>query len=98
MSVEVRVPPAGTVTVRLKHGTLTVDDEGPGIPEADLSQVFERFYRSSEARSMVGSGLGLAIVRQVADRQGGTVRAARSAAGGARLVLKLPGSPTPPML
>lgn len=91
-------PPTGTVTVRLKHGTLTVDDEGPGIPEADLGQVFERFYRSSEARSMVGSGLGLAIVRQVADRQGGTVKAARSPSGGARLVLTLPGSATPPML
>ena len=89
-------PSTGTVTVRLRNGTLTVDDEGPGIPEADLSEVFERFYRSSEARSMVGSGLGLAIVRQVADRQGGSVTAARSPAGGARLVLELPGTAHPP--
>ena len=90
-------PATGTVTVGLKNGTLTVDDEGPGIPDAELGQIFERFYRSSEARSMVGSGLGLAIVRQVAERQGGSVIAARSPAGGARLVLSLPGSPTPPV-
>ncbi|BBH17648.1 two-component sensor histidine kinase [Nocardioides baekrokdamisoli] len=89
-------PPTGTVSVRLTHGTLTVDDEGPGIPEAELGQIFERFYRSSEARSMVGSGLGLAIVRQVAERQGGSVTAERSPAGGARLVLRLPGSGAPP--
>lgn len=89
-------PPTGTVTVRLAHGTLTVDDEGPGIPDAEIAQVFERFYRSSEARSMVGSGLGLAIVRQVAERQGGSVVAARSPAGGARLVLRLPGSANAP--
>lgn len=89
-------PAHGTVTVRLRNGTLTVDDEGPGIPEADLPQVFERFYRSSTARSMTGSGLGLAIVRQVADRQGGSVTAARSPSGGARLILRLPGTAVPP--
>lgn len=86
-------PPDGTVTVRLDAGLLTVDDEGPGIAEADRPHVFDRFWRSDESRTMPGSGLGLSIVRQVADRHSGTVSAAASPAGGARLSLWLPGSP-----
>ncbi|ANH37507.1 Signal transduction histidine-protein kinase/phosphatase MprB [Nocardioides dokdonensis FR1436] len=85
-------PPGATVRVRLLDGTLSVDDEGPGIAEHDRPHVFERFYRSDESRSMPGSGLGLAIVAQAAERHSGTVRAEASAYGGARLVLELPGS------
>lgn len=88
-------PPGGTVTVRLGDGTLTVDDEGPGIAEEDLPHVFDRFYRSEESRSMPGSGLGLSIVRQVAERHSGSVTAGTSPAGGARLTLWLPGSHAP---
>jgi two-component system, OmpR family, sensor histidine kinase MprB len=88
-------PPGGTVTVRLADGTLTVDDEGPGIAEEDLPHIFDRFYRSQESRAMPGSGLGLAIVRQVAERHAGTVEAGPSASGGARLTLQLPGSAVP---
>ena len=75
---------------------LTVDDQGPGIADEDLPHVFDRFYRSQESRSMPGSGLGLAIVRQVAERHAGSVTAGRCPSGGARLTLRLPGSPTPP--
>jgi len=89
-------PPDGTVRITLERGTLTVDDEGPGIDEVDLPHVFERFYRSEESRSMPGSGLGLSIVRQIASRHSGSVSADRSPAGGARLRLSLPGNPTPP--
>ena len=88
-------PPGGTVTVRLVDGTLTVDDEGPGIAAVDLPHVFDRFYRSQESRTMSGSGLGLSIVRQVAERHSGTVEAGESPAGGARLTLALPGSTLP---
>jgi two-component system sensor histidine kinase MprB len=88
-------PAGGTVTVRLADGTLTVDDSGPGIAEHDLPHVFDRFYRSEESRSMPGSGLGLSIVHQVAERHSGTVEVRRSPAGGARLILSLPGSPHP---
>jgi len=88
-------PEGGTVHVCLDHGTLNVDDEGPGIDEADLPHVFDRFYRSAESRGMPGSGLGLAIVRQVAERNGGSVEAGRSPYGGARLALHLPGSVHP---
>ena len=88
-------PENGTVHVSLHAGELIVDDEGPGIPEADLPHVFDRFYRAAESRSMPGSGLGLAIVRQVVERHSGTVSASRSPYGGARLVMRVPGSPSP---
>ncbi len=90
-------PAGGTVTVRLSsdddRATVVVDDQGPGIADADLPHVFERFYRSDESRSMPGSGLGLAIVRQVAERHGGSVTATAGPEGGARVSLTLPGRP-----
>jgi two-component system, OmpR family, sensor histidine kinase MprB len=84
-------PPGGAVYVALRDGTLEVTDEGPGISETDLPHVFERFYRSSEARGHPGSGLGLAIVQTAATRHGGRVTAGRAETGGARLTLTLPG-------
>src|SRR4051794_17209253 len=87
-------PPLGVVTVCLEAGTLTVSDQGRGIAEEDLPHVFDRFYRSSDSRTMPGSGLGLAIVRQVAERHGGSVAVGRSAQGGASFQLSVPGSHT----
>jgi two-component system sensor histidine kinase MprB len=86
-------PDAGTVTVTLADGLLQVADQGPGIAEEDLTHVFERFYRSQEARSTPGSGLGLAIVLHIATIHGGSVAAARAPGGGALLSVWLPGSP-----
>ena len=88
-------PPDGTVHVTLRDGSLTVDDEGPGIAEADRPHVFDRFYRAAESRAMPGSGLGLSIVRQTAERHGGTVAAEEAPTGGARLVFRVPGVPNP---
>ena len=89
-------PPLGVVTVRLENGSLLVADEGQGIAEQDMPHVFDRFYRSTESRTMPGSGLGLAIVRQIAERHGGSVRVGTSQAGGAALWMDIPGSATPP--
>ena len=75
---------------------LTVDDQGPGIAPADLPHVFERFYRSSESRSMPGSGLGLAIVQQVVGRHAGAVYAGAGPRWRPRLTLWLPGGPEHP--
>ena len=86
-------PPGGDVMVSLDNGTLKVADSGPGIADADLPHVFDRFYRSTDARGMPGSGLGLAIVRQAAQRHGGSVSAGRAPAGGALMILELPGRP-----
>ena len=57
-------------------------DRGPGIAEAELTRVFDRFYRAADARSLPGSGLGLSIVREVALSHGGTPFAFRRAGGG----------------
>jgi two-component system phosphate regulon sensor histidine kinase PhoR len=72
--------------------TITVSDEGPGIPEEDLSRVFERFYRvdKSRARDPGGTGLGLAIVKHLVGLHGGVVRAENRTDGGAAFVLELP--------
>ena len=83
--------PAGAeVEVAVRDGTVSVRDHGPGIDPADLPHVFDRFYRSPEARTMPGSGLGLAIVKQVADSHGGSVTAAAAPGGGALIVLQIP--------
>jgi two-component system sensor histidine kinase MprB len=91
-------PPGGVVRVELRPAgdgsvVLEVADAGPGIAEADLPHVFDRFYRSSEARTLPGSGLGLSIVKHAAERHGGTAYAGRAPEGGALLVIRLPGQP-----
>ncbi len=86
-------PPMGTVTVRLRAGTLEVLDQGPGIAEEDLPHVFERFYRSADSRTMPGSGLGLAIVAKAAESHGGRVRAGAAPGGGAAFWWHVPGRP-----
>ena len=88
-------PPQGTVRISLKAASrkavLLVDDSGPGIPEEERGNVFERFYRAPEARSLPGSGLGLAIARQVIVRHGGTISVEESDDGGARFCAVFPG-------
>jgi two-component system sensor histidine kinase MprB len=66
-------PPGGRIRIHVAAGQITVSDEGPGIPEADIPYIFDRFYRSTAGRSQPGSGLGLAIVRQIAETHGGTI-------------------------
>jgi two-component system, OmpR family, sensor histidine kinase MprB len=80
--------PGGIVDIRLLDGTLTVRDHGPGIPEADLPHVFDRFYRAASARALPGSGLGLAIVNQTVDDHGGSVIVANANGGGVLLTLR----------
>jgi two-component system sensor histidine kinase MprB len=86
-------PKGGRVDVRLRESTLHVRDHGPGIADADLPHVFERFYRGVGARTRPGSGLGLAIVAQVVSAHGGAVRAERAPGGGALLTAHLPRMP-----
>ena len=86
--------PKPKVRVRLLDGVLTVTDSGPGIAESDLPHVFERFYRSSEARSLPGSGLGLAIVKHAAEQHGGMIYARNASGGGAQFTFWLPHAAT----
>jgi two-component system, OmpR family, sensor histidine kinase MprB len=83
-------PERGVVEVHTSDGAVVVRDHGPGIAPEDLPHVFDRFYRSPAARGMPGSGLGLAIVRQVAEADGGWVRASKHPDGGAVVELRLP--------
>ena len=71
---------------------LVVDDDGPGVPEDQLTRIFERFVRLDEARARDdgGSGLGLAIVAEIARAHGGSVEVSSSVQGGARFVVRLP--------
>ena len=73
------------VVVSVAGSTITVDDNGAGVPEADRQRVLQRFERGGGS----GSGLGLAIAQQVAIAHGGSVTIGESPLGGARVVLTL---------
>ncbi|GGN46448.1 ATP-binding protein [Streptomyces kronopolitis] len=86
----------GTVTIEVgpvsdatsAEGTsVTVSDEGPGIPEESMSRVFTRFWRGSKRG---GTGLGLYIVKGIVEAHGGTITVGRAPAGGAQFRFSLP--------
>lgn len=76
-------PESTAVRLRVDGKRLEVDDSGPGIPPGELQAVFDRFYRSVNAKSLPGSGLGLAIVKQIVERHNGRVWAQNTPGGGA---------------
>jgi two-component system, OmpR family, sensor kinase len=80
------------IAVAMPQGaaSLAVEDSGPGIPEAERERVFDRFYRTPDARAS-GSGLGLAIVKAIAGRHGATVLLGSSAKlGGLKAEVQFP--------
>lgn len=72
--------------------TVTVDDDGPGIPQAMREEVFKPFFRLDEARNLdaSGTGLGLAIARDIARGHGGDVTLSESPMGGLRATVRVP--------
>ena len=78
-------PPDQPIEVSLHDRRVSVRDHGPGIPAAERARVFDRFHRSTEARSQPGSGLGLAIVAQIAELHGGVASADENPGGGANV-------------
>jgi two-component system sensor histidine kinase MtrB len=74
---------------------LDVADRGPGVPEADLERIFDRFVKADAARSAEGTGLGLAIAREHARLQGGSLTAAQRDGGGMVFRCRLPAAPAP---
>ena len=86
------LPANTTVTLRAlrRDGqcVLEVEDNGPGLSSADLSRVFERFWRASELPG--GCGLGLSIVAEIAKRHRGTATARTTLPHGLTISLRLP--------
>jgi two-component system osmolarity sensor histidine kinase EnvZ len=82
------------VTAKRQDGSLTVavEDDGPGIPEAEREHVFRPFYRLDHARNQDSgsTGLGLAIARDIARTHGGDIELSQSPLGGLKAVLKVP--------
>jgi signal transduction histidine kinase len=95
-------PSGGTVECSLKvdnpsapaWAELVVSDNGPGVPQANLEKVFERFSRSDPAHQpmqpKIGSGLGLSICRAIVRALGGSIRMENRQGGGARVIVRLP--------
>jgi signal transduction histidine kinase len=92
---EVEVPGKRGETVR--RAVVSVADQGPGIPEQDISHVFERFYRADKARSRAksGAGLGLSIARLIVEQHGGSMWAQSVMGQGSTFSFAIPTSPPP---
>jgi heavy metal sensor kinase len=87
--------PGGKVEVALTENELrnivvTVNDTGVGISEADLSRIFERFYRCDQSRSQPGTGLGLSLARAIARAHGGDITVASTLNQGSSFIITLP--------
>jgi signal transduction histidine kinase len=89
-------PAGGSVRIEATgtHGLLSVsvEDQGPGIPPAERERVFARFYRADHSRDPArgGTGLGLAIAAAIVEAHGGRIWAGEAAAGGARITFEVP--------
>ena len=89
-------PAGGQVSVRLREeggmAVLVVEDDGIGIPAADLDRIFERFYRVEKARSRAagGTGLGLAIVKHAVGLHGGNIEIASQPGKGSTFTVRVP--------
>ena len=87
-------PQAGHVTVDVRQSdagaAIAVSDEGPGIPDDEIRNVFKRFYRLERSRQTPGNGLGLSLVRGLAHAHGGSVEVESLPGKGSRFRVLLP--------
>lgn len=86
----------GSLDIRCGHNTeeghlwVTIRDSGPGIPEENLKKIFEPSFTTKQTGAKFGLGLGLSISKDIVENHGGTIEAANSREGGARLTVTLP--------
>lgn len=80
------------VSCLVNHVLIQVEDEGIGIPEGELHEIFKRFYRGSNAKDIVkeGAGVGLYLARSIIEQQGGTIVAKRNNGAGTIFQIMLP--------
>src|SRR5205085_10265414 len=88
--------PGDQVAIHVQPATagvaVVVSDTGPGVPEAELPHLFDRFWRSERSRTRAagGAGLGLAIAKQLIEAQSGTIQANNQSTGGLQVSFTLP--------
>jgi two-component system sensor histidine kinase KdpD len=93
----VKYTPAGT-RIRIsavpdgRFVRVSMDDEGPGLPQGDPARLFDKFQRGQDEGAVVGVGLGLAICRAIVRAHGGDIEAGSRPGGGARFEFTLPTS------
>jgi len=89
--------PGGAVDVAVRHSTdavtVTVADDGPGVPEAERERIFDAGVSTKGPAGASSRGIGLALVTRIVERRGGSVQVQRAASGGARFVVRLPHAP-----
>ena len=80
------------IDTKEKRAVIRIEDDGPGIPDEKLEEVFQPFYRleSTARRHGRGAGLGLAIARDIARRNGAEISLANRPGGGLRATLNIP--------
>jgi signal transduction histidine kinase len=96
-------PQGGSVTLRIEpvaedaipHALLVVQDEGIGIPAADLPQIFERYRRGRNVGRIAGTGIGLTGAKQIVERHGGAIDVTSAEGAGTRVTVRLPLEPAP---
>lgn len=92
-------PPGAPIEIATSYAdgevTIAITDHGPGIAEADMAQIFDKFYRAP-GTATGGTGLGLSICRGLVETHGGTLTAENVPGAGARFLIRLPANATPP--
>ena len=91
-------PEGGEITIRIAReengdaevAVLSVEDHGVGIPQADLSLIFERFRRAGNVESFAGSGIGLAGAKRIVELHGGTITVTSTEGQGSTFTVRLP--------
>ena len=87
-------PPEGIIEIvawiREKWLQIEVTDQGPGIPEKNLTQVFNKFFRLSRNEEVSGTGLGLAISKGIVEAHGGKIWAENRPGGGSKIIFTVP--------